>query len=135
MNEKNDFNFDFTEKSTRKAVIFGAIFGFISAIFAWNDAFGRLYDWTPVVCLIYGVVVFVPSFFFGLIAFRSGNYLGFAGPPVILIISFFMPSAYRSGDFATLFQIIIYYILSLTIVLILSFLFGIITQWVQSGKE
>ena len=44
MNKKNDFDFDFAEKSTRKAVIFGAIFGFISAIFAWNDAFGRLYD-------------------------------------------------------------------------------------------
>ena len=123
MNEKNDFNFDFAEKSTRKAVIFGAIFGFISAIFAWNEVFGDLYDLAFFGSLIYGVAVFVPSFFFGLIAFRSGNYLGFAGPPVTLVISFFMPSAYDSSDFVTLFQMIIYYILSLGIVLILSFLF------------
>ena len=31
MNKKNDFNFDFAEKWTRKAVNFGAIFEFISA--------------------------------------------------------------------------------------------------------
>ena len=91
MNEQNDFNFDFAEKSTRKAVIFGALFGVISAIFAFNDTYGWLYKIEFIGSVVYGVAVFIPCFFCGLIAFRSGNYWGFAAPPLALIISFYMP--------------------------------------------
>lgn len=136
MNKKNDFDFDFAEKSTRKAVIFGAIFGFISAIFAWNDAFGRLYDLELFGSVIYGVAVFIPCFFCGLIAFRSENYWGFAAPPLALIISFFMPyQRYSGSEFKEVGGMIACYFGSFIIVLILSFCVGMIMEWVQSGKE
>ena len=136
MNEINDFNFDFTEKSTRKAVIFGVIFGFISAIFAYNDAFGWINRIEIIGSIIYGVAVFIPCFFCGLIAFRSRNFWGFAVPPLALIISFYMPyQQYRGNYFKEVGGMVACYFGSILIVLMLSFFIGIILQWVNSGKE
>ena len=130
---KDEFQFDFGEKSTRKAVVFAAALGVVFFfLFEADMIFDRGYriDDELWVSLIISAVFVAISFIMGLILFKSGNLSVLLFYPVWYFVLVFLFDSYAS-DFA---ELLFNFIVSFIVTMFLLFIAGIAMTWINGGR-
>ena len=129
---KDEFQFDFGEKSTRKAVVFAAALGIVFLfLFEADMIFDRGYRADDLwISLVFSAVFVAVSFIMGLTLFKSGNFSVLLFYPVwyCVLVFLFDPSVW---DFL---ELLFKFILSFIVAMFLLFLAGFAMMWVKGGR-
>lgn len=133
----DEFEIDWSEKSARKATVYGFASGFIFYLLYVNEVLqrGRIYSADEYfTSLIPAAVAGGLGFISGMTIFKAGNLTGYFFTPALIIVHMFLWSDGRGDSFGQALFHGVYLLVNTAIIFAIYMIVGIAQQWVSQGK-